>query len=260
VNPDEQLAQLQSAAAAAVGGELPLIEPVFESEFPLIESRFEEEEGTVALPGWKRALDVTCILLSLALWLPVFGLIALWIKIVSPGPLFFRQDRAGFRGMPFRIWKFRTMKENADSASHEALTAALMSGGTTAAGPMTKLDRDDPRIIAGGRILRASGLDELPQLINVLRGEMSLVGPRPCTLYEFRRYTRRARERFTVVPGLTGWWQVNGKNRTTFVEMVEMDVWYTRNRSFGLDLAIMCRTAPALWRQVLEKKRSVTMR
>jgi lipopolysaccharide/colanic/teichoic acid biosynthesis glycosyltransferase len=217
---------------------------------PLIEPEYAET-GLAALPGWKRALDVACILLALPFWLPVFVLIALWIKAVSPGPLFFRQDRAGYRGMPFRIWKFRTMKENADPASHERLVAALMSG----AGPMTKLDRDDPRIIAGGRILRASGLDELPQLINVWSGEMSLVGPRPCTLYEFKRYDARARDRFTVAPGLTGYWQVNGKNRTTFAEMVEMDVWYTRNRSLGLDLEIICRTVPALLRQVLEKNK-----
>jgi len=212
---------------------------------------FESDAEALALPGWKRALDIACILLSLPLWLCVFGAIALWIKAVSPGPLFFRQDRAGYRGMPFRIWKFRTMRPDADSASHEALVANLMSG----TGPMTKLDRDDPRIIPGGRLLRASGLDELPQLINVLRGEMSLVGPRPCTLYEFKRYDERARERFFAAPGLTGWWQVNGKNRTTFGEMVEMDVWYVRNRSLGLDLEIMWRTVPALARQVLEKKR-----
>ena len=120
---------------------------------------------------------------------------------------------------------------------------------------MTKLDASgDPRIIAGGRILRALGLDELPQLFNVLRGDMSLVGPRPCTPYEFQRYKDWQQERVNALPGLTGYWQVKGKNKTTFTEMVQMDIWYTRNLSPLLDLAIMVKTLPAIIVQVLETR------
>jgi lipopolysaccharide/colanic/teichoic acid biosynthesis glycosyltransferase len=119
---------------------------------------------------------------------------------------------------------------------------------------MTKLDSGDPRIIAGGRILRALGLDELPQLFNVLRGDMSLVGPRPCTPYEFQRYKDWQQERVNALPGLTGYWQVKGKNKTTFTEMVQMDIWYTRNLSPWLDLAIMVRTLPAIAVQLLETR------
>jgi len=120
-----------------------------------------------AIPRWKRVLDVACILLCLPFWLPVALLIMLWIKIASPGPIFFRQERVGFRGKRFLILKFRTMKVNVDTRSHEQHLDQLINSNI----PMTKLDNaGDPRIIAGGRILRATGLDELPQLFNVLRG------------------------------------------------------------------------------------------
>ena len=118
---------------------------------------------------------------------------------------------------------------------------------------MTKLDAaGDPRLIAGGRFLRASGLDELPQIFNVLRGEMSLVGPRPCLPHEFERYGAWQQERVNAPPGLTGFWQVNGKNKTTFNEMVAMDIFYARKMSLGLDLRIILKTIPALIEQTLE--------
>ena len=115
--------------------------------------------------------------------------------------------------------------------------------------PMTKLDANDDRIIFGGRFLRATGLDELPQIFNVLRGEMSLVGPRPCTPLEFEKYEGRERERVEAAPGLTGYWQVNGKNRTTFQEMIEMDLFYARNTSVRFDLWIVAKTPAALFEQ-----------
>ena len=202
------------------------------------------------IPLWKRVLDVTCILLSMAFWLPLVVLVALWVKIVSPGPIFFRQERVGYRGSRFLLFKFRTMKVNVETQSHEKHLEQLIDGNAA----MTKLDSGDPRIIVGGRILRALGLDELPQLLNVLRGEMSLVGPRPCTPYEFRRYKDWQRERVNALPGLTGYWQVNGKNKTTFTEMVHMDVWYTRNLSLLLDLVILVRTVPAIIIQLLETR------
>ncbi|MBV8277440.1 MAG: sugar transferase [Verrucomicrobia bacterium] len=120
---------------------------------------------------------------------------------------------------------------------------------------MTKLDsKGDPRIIAGGRILRATGLDELPQRLNVLRGQMSLVGPRPCTPKEFEHYNASQLERVNALPGLTGYWQVNGKNKTTFSQMIEMDIYYTKNLTFWLDLQIILRTLPALIIQVIESR------
>ena len=118
--------------------------------------------------------------------------------------------------------------------------------------PMTKLDAGDPRIIPWGRFLRATGLDELPQIFNVLRGEMSLVGPRPCTRVEFERYEDWQQERVSALPGLTGYWQVNGKNKTTFQQMIEMDLFYAKNVSLRLDLWIMMKTPAALFEQTLE--------
>ena len=147
------------------------------------------------------------------------------------------------------IFKFRTMKVNAETQCHELHLQQLISADC----PMTKLDASgDPRIIFGGRILRAMGLDELPQLFNVLRREMSLVCPRPCTPREFRCYKPWQQERVNAAPGLTGYWQVNGKNKTTFSEMVEMDIYYARNMSFWLDVRIMLKTVPAIIAQLLE--------
>jgi lipopolysaccharide/colanic/teichoic acid biosynthesis glycosyltransferase len=200
-------------------------------------------------PAWKTILDLTCILLTVPLWLPVVLILALWIKLVSPGPVFFRQERVGHGGKRFMILKFRTMKVNVETQTHERHLEQLINADV----PMTKLDAaGDPRIIAGGRLLRATGLDELPQLFNVLRGEMSLVGPRPCTPHEFKRYQVWQRERVNARPGLTGYWQVNGKNRTTFAEMINLDIFYTKNMSLWLDLTIISKTPPALISQVLD--------
>ena len=142
--------------------------------------------------------------------------------------------------------KFRTMKVNAETHVHEAYLEHLIVSDR----PMIKLDATDPRLILGGRFLRAIGLDELPQIFNVLRGEMSLVGPRPCTVTEFERYAPEQRARVNALPGLTGLWQVNGKNKTTFREMIEMDIFYSRNISLSLDLKIILRTMPAIIKQL----------
>lgn len=145
------------------------------------------------------------------------------------------------------IFKFRSMKVHAQTLGHELHLERLIRGGA----PMTKLDAGDSRIIPGGRALRAMGLDELPQIFNVLYGEMSLVGPRPCTRVEFEKCEAWQRERVNVPPGLTGYWQVNGKNRTTFKRMIEMDLYYAANASLLLDLWIMLMTPAALVTQVL---------
>jgi lipopolysaccharide/colanic/teichoic acid biosynthesis glycosyltransferase len=203
---------------------------------------FQNNE-TVPIPAWKRTLDVVLIVLTLPLWLPLAVLIAVLIRLVSTGPILFRQERIGYLGNRFMCLKFRTMRVGADTVVHQGHLKHLMVSNV----PMEKMDsRGDSRIIPLGTLLRASGLDELPQLINVLRGEMSLVGPRPCVPYEYENYLPWQKERFATLPGLTGLWQVSGKNKTTFVEMIQLDIKYTRDKTFWLDLAIMLRTFPAL--------------
>ena len=143
------------------------------------------------------------------------------------------------------------MKLSAETQTHEHYFEELMRADC----PMTKLDTyGDPRLAPFGRILRASGLDELPQVFNVLCGEMSLVGPRPCTPNEFAHYELWQRARVNGLPGLTGYWQVNGKNKTTFNEMIAMDLFYLRNASILLDLKIMLKTSGAIARQLLESR------
>jgi exopolysaccharide production protein ExoY len=202
-------------------------------------------------PGWKSGLDITCILLSLPVWLPLMILFMLVTRIASPGPIFYRQERIGLGGRHFFIWKFRTMKLSAETQTHESYFEELMRVDC----PMTKLDAyGDPRLAPFGRILRASGLDELPQIFNVLRGEMSLVGPRPCTPNEFAHYKPWQRERVNGLPGLTGYWQINGKNKTTFNQMIAMDLFYLKNMSILLDLRIMLKTCTVIAEQLFESR------
>src|SRR5437773_913545 len=209
------------------------------------------EELAVALPIWKRFIDLAVVTLLFPLWLPVMTLVALWVAVTSPGPVFYRQPRIGFKGRRFMLVKFRTMKVNAETHIHEAYLEHLMVSDR----PMIKLDATgDPRLIFGGKFLRATGLDELPQIFNVLRGEMSLVGPRPCTPNEFAHYAPWQRERVNGLPGLTGYWQVNGKNKTTFNEMIAMDLFYLENVSILLDLKIMLKTGAIIARQLFESQ------
>ena len=196
---------------------------------------------------WKRCLDLLLILLSLPLLLPVMLLTALAIKLVSPGPAFFVQRRIGYGRRTFPCFKFRTMAASADVARHVDLLTALVASGE----PLRKLDRNDSRIIPLGRWIRAAGIDELPQIWNIVRGEMSLVGPRPCADYELGCFEGEALERFRALPGLTGLWQISGKNDTTFAEMVRHDLLYVRNCSVGLDIKIMANTPYVVLSQVL---------
>jgi lipopolysaccharide/colanic/teichoic acid biosynthesis glycosyltransferase len=204
-----------------------------------------------SIPTWKRVLDLGCILLAAPIVVPIALVIAAIIKVVSPGPLFFQQERIGYRGRPFLCFKFRTMVVNAETSVHQGHLADLMKSNR----PMDKLDGGDPRVIPGGIWLRALGLDELPQLINILRGEMSLVGPRPCVRYEFEKYTPRHRGRCGTWPGLTGLWQVKGKNNTTFEQMIDLDLYYVTNKSLWLDINIISRTIPAVIVQTVETRR-----
>ena len=204
------------------------------------------------IPLWKRVFDCALIFAASPLWLPVMIIIMIAVKLSSRGPIFYRQERIGYGGRRFMICKFRTMKVNVETRVHESYFERLMKTDT----PMTKLDANgDPRLIGGGRFLRAAGLDELPQLFNVLCGEMSLVGPRPCTVHEFDRYLPWQRQRVNAPPGLTGYWQVNGKNKTTFSEMISMDIFYAENMSLKLDASILMKTLPAVFNEVWESQR-----
>ena len=212
--------------------------------------------GPACVLHWKRILDVSVVLLALPLLVPLMVVVAGLIRVVSAGPVLFKQERVGYLGRRFMCFKFRTMFVGADAAVHQGHLRFLMDSNT----PMTKMDSEgDPRIIPFGLLLRSSGLDELPQLINVLRGEMSLVGPRPCLPYEYENYLPWHKERFSSVPGLTGLWQVSGKNHTTFVEMIQLDIRYAREKKLWFDIKILLRTIPALITQVWETRRRKRM-
>ncbi len=213
--------------------------------------------GTPALvnsiPAWKRTLDFAACAVALP-FLALCTLIMVFVtKCVSPGPVFFRQERIGHHGRRFKIYKFRTMRVNADCAVHQDYFKDLISSNA----PMVKLDNHgDARLIPGAWFLRATGLDELPQIINVLCGEMSLVGPRPSIPAEYEQFTPWQRRRCDTPPGLTGLWQVSGKNRTTFEQMINLDVRYTREFSAWLDLKIILLTVPALLGQLQDTRRA----
>ncbi|GEM_PF-344881 len=202
--------------------------------------------------GAKRAFDVFFSSVALIALSPVLLLIALLIKCTSKGPVLFRQERVGRFGVPFTFLKFRSMYVNNDPKIHQEYVAKLISGQLSAGkegktnGTTFKII-NDPRVTPFGRFLRKSSLDELPQLINVLKGEMSLVGPRPPLPYEFEQYrTWHKRRVFEVKPGITGLWQVMGRSKTTFDEMVRLDLSYVRSWSLGLDFRILMETPRAV--------------
>jgi lipopolysaccharide/colanic/teichoic acid biosynthesis glycosyltransferase len=203
----------------------------------------------VPLPAWKRTIDLLICCAALPAFAITTFFVAVLMSVTSPGPIFFRQERVGYKGRRFSLYKFRTMHVGADVSNHQLYSATLMSSNT----PMLKLDsKGDKRLIPFGWLIRALGLDELPQMINVLRGEMSVVGPRPCIPYEYDRYSVSQRARFNAMPGITGLWQVSGKNRTTFDRMVQLDIEYGKRRSLLLDSNILLRTVPAVVTQVLD--------
>jgi lipopolysaccharide/colanic/teichoic acid biosynthesis glycosyltransferase len=179
----------------------------------------------------KRVLDVGFAGLTLAFLSPLLILVALLIKLTSRGPVFYVQERIGKDGRPFQFIKFRTMVVGAEEQGTGILTL-----------------RDDPRVTKVGRVLRRFSLDELPQLWNVLRGEMSLVGPRPGLDYQVQQYTAFQRRRLTVLPGISGWAQVNGRNAITWDERIKRDVEYIERLSFALDMQILLRTFAAVLR------------
>ena len=208
----------------------------------------------------KRLLDVVVSAFALAILSPVLLVIAIAIKLDSPGSVIFKQKRVRGNQDPdgppadlplFEFYKFRSMYVNSDAEIHQRFVKEYINGDVHKTNngnkekPLYKM-RNDPRITRIGRLLRRSSLDELPQLVNVLKGDMSLVGPRPALPYEVEQYTRFHRQRLVPQAGLTGLWQVNGRTSLTFDEMIDLDIEYTRNRSLWLDVRILLKTLPAI--------------
>jgi lipopolysaccharide/colanic/teichoic acid biosynthesis glycosyltransferase len=198
-------------------------------------------------PGYriaKRALDLTASSIGLVVLSPILLGVAAAVRADSPGPVLFRQQRIGLGGRPFACFKFRTMSSSADETQHRRHVSRLLKRAAGTRGSTWVPIEGDQRVTTVGRFLRRSHLDELPQLLNIIRGEMSLVGPRPPIPYEVDLYEPWHLRRLSVVPGLTGLWQVVGWGRLTFDEGVKLDLEYVERRSFALDVQIILRT---LW-------------
>jgi lipopolysaccharide/colanic/teichoic acid biosynthesis glycosyltransferase len=202
-------------------------------------------------PWWgeasRAALDLAVAALLVLVLSPVLLLIGLWVRLDSPGPALLRQQRVGRGGRVFTLLKFRTMQVDCDDRVHRALIRAELAGADTRCGGSTKV-HEDPRVTRAGRFLRRTSLDELPQLINVLRREMSLVGPRPCLTWEAELFPPEFRDRFVVRPGITGLWQVRGRSTLGTLAMLQLDLEYVRNRRLLTDLLILLATVPTLLR------------
>jgi lipopolysaccharide/colanic/teichoic acid biosynthesis glycosyltransferase len=197
----------------------------------------------------KRAIDVLFALAVIVLGLPFYGLIAALIKLTSEGPVLFMQERVGKNGRVFKFYKFRTMLVDNNDAEHRNFAEDFIKGrlmNESGEGKRVFKLQNDPRVTSIGRFLRRSSLDELPQVINVLRGEMTLVGPRPPLSYELAHYKEWHRGRLVVRPGLTGLWQVSGRSTVPFDEMVMLDLYYIEDWSLALDVKIILRTIPVM--------------
>lgn len=201
------------------------------------------------IPRWKRCFDLTLIVLTAPIWIILMSIAIVMIRCVSSGPVIFRQRRIGQGGQEFTLFKFRSMYVDSEVRGHEDYVRSLIESNQ----PMTKLDKKDSRVIPGGKWLRALALDELPQIFNVWRGEMSLVGPRPGTVQEYSCYRPWHKGRVAAAPGLTGLWQVGGKNKLSFDEMVELDLRYCETMCLQQDALIVLRTVPALIGQLLSR-------
>ena len=197
----------------------------------------------------KRLLDILFSLLILIPLCVVIVVVAICIRLDTDGPIFFRQKRVGFNGVEFEMFKFRSMHVNNDDSWHRAAIAKYMSGQKLVESTTSDLSYkqvDDPRVTRVGRFLRKTSIDELPQFINVLRGEMTLVGPRPPLPYEVEKYSLYDKLRLSGKPGLTGPWQVYGRSRVTFKEMVEMDIAYLKRQALLEDLKLIALTVPVM--------------
>jgi len=203
----------------------------------------------IRMPLWKRAIDIFGAAVGLVLLLPLMTAIAILIKIVSPGPILFKQKRVGYLGKNFILYKFRTMEINADTTVHKDYVCKLIKDGK----PLAKLDICDQRIIPFGTILRLTGLDELPQFINILKGEMSLIGPRPELQTSMQHGERWHAIRLDTKPGLSGLWQVSDRTQISFDEMMRLDISYVKRMSFWLDAIILLKTVPTIISEAFEK-------
>jgi undecaprenyl-phosphate galactose phosphotransferase len=192
----------------------------------------------------KYALDALAALGGVVLVSPLFLALSLAIKLTSPGPVFYQAKAVGKNGRFFKMYKFRSMITGASKQIHKDFVTRMIKGEITQDGNGKTLKiTNDPRVTKVGRLLRSTSLDELPQLINVLKGEMSLVGPRPCLPYEYEVYKEWHKKRTAVRPGMTGLWQVVGRSEVSFEDMILLDLYYIYNRSLGLDLSILFETA-----------------
>jgi len=218
------------------------------SEFPLVRVGLFNEIRINRII--KRIIDIIGSSISLVALSPLFLLITAAIKINSPGKAIFKQIRLGKNGKPFTLYKFRTMKMNKSERIHREYSKGFIKSGTTASQKNQKniyKVLDDPRVTRIGKILRKTSWDELPQLLNVFKGEMSLVGPRPCLPYEYENYNPWHKQRMKATPGITGLWQISGRSSVTFNDMVILDVYYIGNMSPWFDLQIMLKTIPVVF-------------
>jgi lipopolysaccharide/colanic/teichoic acid biosynthesis glycosyltransferase len=210
--------------------------------------RFSEFVQLFLRTGVKRILDAAFALILLLFSAPIFVVVAISIKATSRGPVFFRQERIGYRGKAFRIWKFRTLRADNSEKDHKAYVESLLKNADNANDPALLeqyVQYLDSRITRVGRFLRTSSLDELPQLFNILFGQMSLVGPRPHPTYEVDSYKKWYRRRLDVKPGLTGWSKLNLRfTPENYEEAILFDLWYVDNWNPGLDFRILLRTIP----------------
>jgi lipopolysaccharide/colanic/teichoic acid biosynthesis glycosyltransferase len=198
----------------------------------------------------KRLLDLTVASFALVVLSPLLAVLWLVVRFTSPGPAVFRQERLGRDERPFTLYKFRSMRTGASDAIHRDYVSRMLTGApyAVAVNGFYKL-AGDPRVTPVGAWLRRTSLDELPQLVNVIRGDMSLVGPRPVLAWEAELFDEAARVRFQVRPGLTGLWQVSGRARLTMLQALELDASYVSRQSLWLDLSILARTVPAQMRR-----------
>jgi len=199
----------------------------------------EKAQNRYVYRFFKRFADVVLSLIGLVLLSPVFIVTAICIKLDSPGPVIFKQDRAGKNGVPFVVYKFRSMIEGADEERLKSRSFKRSRG-------LIKVSKDDMRITRYGRFIRATTIDELPQIVNVLRGEMSIVGPRPFAMYEHNRLNNYQQQRVLVKPGLTCYWQVEGRHLVDAKTRIELDIKYTKKQGFLTDTVLFFRTFPAL--------------
>lgn len=229
-------------------------------------SRTKETLSTMVYNAMKRGVDAVASAILLLAFAPLMAVIAILVKLDSSGPVFFKQERVGsqprlrngrvvWERVTFECYKFRSMHQNSDSARHKAFFEAFVKNDEQAMRELAGDDDDaslkfkmkkDPRITRVGAFLRKTSLDELPQLWNILRGDMSLVGPRPAIPYEVEMYAPEFLERLNAKQGLTGLWQVKGRSAMSFEDTMELDVWYARNKNFWLDIKILLETPLAV--------------